>query len=157
MAVLEIKHRNDLRGRTILNAPEQTIVIPINTVGAMGAGIAKEVRDKYPSIYKKYRLACKRDICTPRSLLTAKIGDGQQLLLFPTKIDWLHPAIPEMIIDGIDRLGRFHKELNIESIAFPQLGTGCGQIKYKVREEMENTIREKLFAMDLDCTWYLDN
>lgn len=43
----------------ILDAKEGIICHQVNTRGVMGAGLARQIRDKYPSTYKKYVLYCK--------------------------------------------------------------------------------------------------
>ena len=38
----------------ILNATEGIIVQQVNCMGVMGAGLAKQIRDKWPSVYNRY-------------------------------------------------------------------------------------------------------
>lgn len=42
----------------ILNAKEKTIVQQCNAQGVMGSGLAKQIRDKYPIVYKEYKKLC---------------------------------------------------------------------------------------------------
>ena len=45
------------------------LVHQVNCRGVMGAGIAKQIRDRYPDVYEKYRKLCQRYQGNPRSLL----------------------------------------------------------------------------------------
>ena len=38
----------------ILNAEEDIICHQVNCRGKMGSGLAKQIRDKYPDVYKEY-------------------------------------------------------------------------------------------------------
>lgn len=42
----------------ILQINRGIIVHQVNTKGVMGAGLAKQIKDKYPQVYKEYREAC---------------------------------------------------------------------------------------------------
>jgi len=42
----------------ILNATEDIIGHQVNCKGVMGAGLAKQIRSKYPSVYIKYKKLC---------------------------------------------------------------------------------------------------
>lgn len=43
------------------------IVHQVNCKGVMGAGFAKQVKDKYPQLYERYKIMCKS--CNPKDLL----------------------------------------------------------------------------------------
>lgn len=53
----------------LLDIAEGTIVHQVNRRGAMGAGLAKQIRNKYPEVYKKYQLAIQKN--------QLKLGDAQ--------------------------------------------------------------------------------
>ena len=44
----------------LLDAPFQLIAHQVNCKGVMGAGLAKQIRDKYPMVYEKYKDHCQR-------------------------------------------------------------------------------------------------
>ena len=43
---------------SILNAVEDIICQQVNCQGVMGAGLAKQIRDKYPAVYTSYKKFC---------------------------------------------------------------------------------------------------
>ena len=43
---------------SLLNAKEDYICHQVNCAGVMGAGLALQIKNKYPLVYKKYRYAC---------------------------------------------------------------------------------------------------
>ena len=45
----------------IFNCKEDVIVHQTNCMGVMGSGIAKQLRDKYPEVYKAYYYFCKNN------------------------------------------------------------------------------------------------
>ena len=63
MAVIKIVKGN------LLDAAEDVIAHQVNCRGAMGAGIAKQIRDRYPENYMLYREKCLDAIARPQSLL----------------------------------------------------------------------------------------
>lgn len=52
----------------ILQSGADVICQQVNCMGVMGAGLAKQVRDKYPSVYIAYKEKCKKGSC---------LGDAQ--------------------------------------------------------------------------------
>ena len=67
----------------ILDAPEDIICHQVNTKSVMGAGLAKQIRNKYPEVYPSYQRYCKG--CkdgNPQNLL----GEVQTILCSDGKI-----------------------------------------------------------------------
>lgn len=153
---LKLRKRSELRDGCILNAPESTILITTNTVGAAGRGVALAMRERYKKIYQGYRHLCKSGRYTPNSLLTAQTGEGNQLLLFPTKIKWSEPSPPQLIIDNLDKLADIYRELNIEELAIVPLGMSNGWLKGKDKERVWNHMLYTFESMDIPCTIYVD-
>jgi|688.fasta_scaffold573284_2 O-acetyl-ADP-ribose deacetylase (regulator of RNase III) len=44
----------------ILEATEDIIAHQTNCMGVMGGGLAKQIRDKYPNVYKEYKSFCNK-------------------------------------------------------------------------------------------------
>lgn len=160
---LSISHRNELPGNNILNAKESTVLIPINTVGAMGTGVALAVKDKYPKVYHAYRKRC-FDGLDPNTLLFIKPEPARGLILIPTKIDWRDPSPLNLILDNLKLLKQAAaKEFNthgndrINSIACPPLGMGCGWIKGTNQHVLREAIFECLSNIPFKSTYYGDN
>ncbi|CAL8902020.1 Appr-1-p processing protein [Bacillus pumilus] len=45
--------------RNILDTTKNIICHQVNCKGVMGAGLAKQIKSKYPNVYKEYRQLCK--------------------------------------------------------------------------------------------------
>lgn len=71
----------------ILDTNCQTITNPVNCVGVMGKGLAKQIADAYPQILPKYRVVCKSGFLRPGKLHLVKCSP-HWILNFPTKIHW---------------------------------------------------------------------
>lgn len=107
-----------------------TIVIPVNTIGVMGAGMAKEVAERYKGLLYEYRRACKSGRLTVNNLWNFKTRNGMNILCFPTKEDWRNDSKIEWIENNLKLLSETWEELGIDSIAIPKIGCGRGGLKW---------------------------
>lgn len=115
----------------ILRTRIQTLVCPVNTIGVMGAGLAKYFTSYYPALLHHYRDACKTKALTIDKLWVYKHSPIRQILCFPTKIDWRDPSKLEWIEAGMKRLVDQYYDLKMTDIAIPQLGCGKGQLEWE--------------------------
>ena len=53
----------------LLDAKVDAIMHQVNCQGVMGSGIAKQIRDKYPYVYKEYQKLCRKHKNNPSELL----------------------------------------------------------------------------------------
>jgi O-acetyl-ADP-ribose deacetylase (regulator of RNase III) len=104
----------------------QTLVCPVNTVGVMGAGLAKAFKERYPGLLVSYNMACMRGGLTISKPFVFPIADGKQVLCFATKQDWRDPSDIRYIQKGLAYLVKHYQELQIESLSLPMLGCGLG-------------------------------
>jgi len=105
----------------------QTIVNTINCVGVMGAGIALEMRLRYPDLYGKYVHMCNEKKIDIGLLWLYKSAD-RWILNFPTKRHWKYPSKAEYLHAGLKKFVETYAGRGIESIAFPLLGADKGGI-----------------------------
>lgn len=133
----------------LLLSPAQTLVNTVNTVGVMGAGIAKEFKRYYPKMFVTYRKVCRAQLFEPGQLLLYKgeRGNGYErkrwVLNFPTKRDWRDPSELAYVEQGLVKFVTSYKAKGITSIAFPPLGTGCGGLKWpEVKQLMESYLKQ---------------
>lgn len=125
MAIVSIQKED------ILTFPMQTIVIPVNTVGAMGAGLAYPFKEQYPEYFVKYFEDCRKgrlkvgnSIVYPLTPIGKK--EKHQVLFFPTKKHWMHDSTLDIIEAGLKDLCSRYKQMGIKSLAVPMLGCGKG-------------------------------
>ena len=106
------------------------LVNTTNSVGPMGAGIAKQFKEKDFNLYKKYYSLCSQGLISPGILfLYDSTPIGKKVLCFPTKKHWKDYSKLEYIELGLKKFVDTYKEKNIKSIAFPMLGCKNGGLK----------------------------
>lgn len=127
----------------LFTSPASVLVNTVNTVGVMGKGIAKEFKKNFPEMFKVYQ-----ERCEDREL---KIGTlflyrtpNKSVLNFPTKQHWRSPSKVEFIEAGLETFVASYEKWGIDSVAFPQLGCGNGELNWEVqvRPLMERHLRQ---------------
>lgn len=132
----------------------QIITIPINTVGAMGAGLAKQVKELDPPVYYFYmhkHNTQSLSVWRPELMRTEK----SWYLLFPTKRDWRRPSNIDWIEGNLQWIRDNHIEGDLkgmQSIAIPPIGCGHGGLPFNVVKPL---IYEYLEDSALDVHLYL--
>jgi O-acetyl-ADP-ribose deacetylase (regulator of RNase III) len=127
--------------------PAQTLVNTVNTVGVMGKGIAKQFKEIYPEMFKRYRDFCENEQFEIGQLYLYKTPH-KWILNFPTKTDWRLPSKIEYIEVGLKKLVANIERFGIHSIAFPALGCGNGELQWsQVRPLMEKYL--KVLSIDV--------
>ena len=120
----------DVEGDILLAAVD-ALVNPVNCVGVMGAGLARRFKEEYPDNYRLYRDACRHGLVTPGRVLSWMHPTNYlRIFNFPTKLDWRDPSRLEYIERGLASLVFTVEELDIRSIAIPQLGCGLGGLSW---------------------------
>ena len=121
----------------IFESPRQTLVCPVNVVGAMGKGLAKAFADRYPGLLQRYREHFPKafnefvDPRKGRQLFAVPLSETQQCLLFPTKLHYRHDSPVALIHDNLRLLSERFESLGITSMAVPALGCGEGHLLYR--------------------------
>jgi O-acetyl-ADP-ribose deacetylase (regulator of RNase III) len=123
---------------SIFSSPARVLVNTVNTVGVMGKGIALEFKKLYPDMFNSYQIQCEEGQFDIGSLQLYKTPN-KWVLNFPTKKHWRSPSRVEYIEAGLETFVRLYGELDINSISFPQLGCGNGELDWEsqVRPVME--------------------
>lgn len=147
MIVSEIKE-------DILSSKVQTLVVPVNTVGAMGKGLALDFRNKFKGLYPAYRKACDTDVFKREGLFTFDTGNAlsQKVLCFPTKQHWRVPSRLDWILQGLDILANEYRQHGITELAIPAIGCGLGSLNW---DDVYNMIHEILGPIELPVTIHL--
>lgn len=130
----------------------QVLVNPVNTVGVMGAGIAKEFKGRFPRMFEDYVKLCKTGKFKPGELylfVTLK----RFVLNFPTKRDWRDMSKIEDIELGLKKFVVLNKELRFQSCAFPKLGCGLGGLDWNT--EVRPLMERYLSRSDVDIEIYV--
>ena len=139
----------------ILESNAQALINTVNTVGVMGKGIALQFRKAYPSNYKAYAEACKRDEIKVGELFVSRdsnLESGEKIIInFPTKKDWRKPSEYIYIENGLDDLVKVLESSQIKSIAIPPLGAGNGGLEW---EKVKRIIESKLSNLPVEIFVY---
>ena len=121
--------------KDIFNSKSDYIVIPVNMVKVMGAGLAKQFKEKYPQSFENYKLInfTKENSVFPYF----------SFIFFATKYHWKDNSDIELIKSGLIQLeteikkGCYPRPIlptkedgNRLSIAFPKIGCGLGNLDW---------------------------
>jgi O-acetyl-ADP-ribose deacetylase (regulator of RNase III) len=118
-----------------LTDPQNSIFIPINTVGVMGKGLALDLKKKYPAAFDIYSMLCRHkqlEVGKP-SIISLSNHKGS-IVLFPTKDNWRNPSQLSWIKEGLVFLAaspahtQWRKQTR--NIHIPKLGCGLGGLEW---------------------------
>lgn len=113
-------------------------VTTVNCVGAMGAGIAKDCRDRYPEIYTRYKEQCRQGLWSPGKVACFIANDESRHLLVATKDNWKYPSKMPWVIEILEKIAARYEDMNIHSLAISHLGAGNGKLDPgEVRKQMD--------------------
>ena len=138
----------------ILADRSQALVNTVNCVGVMGAGLALQVKARWPENFALYQRTCQQNLLLPGGVLTCELdGDAPRFVLnLATKDDWRDPSHLNWIKDGCNNLVRTIRRNQITSVAIPPLGCGLGALDWAVvRPLLERTAQ---FLPDCAITIY---
>ena len=105
------------------------LVNPVNTVGIMGKGLAKQFKEKYPHNFNVYSLVCRASEIQMGEMFV--VCDMKTIINFPTKDHWRNGAKIDWIKEGLKDLKYTIKSLNIPSVALPKIGCGLGGLDWR--------------------------
>jgi len=109
------------------------LVNPVNCIGVMGAGLAKQFKNRYPGMYKDYRRQCKiRDYFSCGDYLMYFVErENRWIINLATKNHWRDKSCLSCIDDGLASISHLLRVFdNINSIAIPALGCGLGELNW---------------------------
>ena len=115
---------------SLFDSPAQTLVNTVNTVGAMGKGIAAAFKRLYPDMYTQYRRLCQEGKLTIGTLHIYRTAN-KIIVNFPTKEHWRRPSRVEYIETGLKKFVEHYGDYGISSVSFPQLGCGHGELDWE--------------------------
>lgn len=138
---------------TVFNAPVKTIVNTVNCAGVMGAGIALEFKLRYPEMFNDYVEKCKNKKIILGRPSIYEYSDKLWIMNFPTKNHWKYPSKMQWIEQGLKYFAENYKMRNIESIAFPKLGTNNGGLLW---DEVKILMEKYLNNLDMNIYICLD-
>lgn len=142
----------------IFSSNAKVLVCPVNRMGVMGAGLAKQFKERVIGLDYHYRESCKSglifynqlymyyaaSVCIPNTMPPEY--RSAQILCFPTKHHWRDPSDLTLIKTGllqtVDILSSYRT-----IVAWPALGCGLGKLDWEsqVRPLMESILDKAPF------------
>lgn len=143
----------------ILDDDAQAVVIPVNCVGVMGAGLAKQAKERYEHVFANFRSYCGIGMLSPGGVFGVQTkdlvtGKKRMVICLATKNHWRDPSQIEWIIAGVNNLNKYLEKLKITSVAVPLLGAGLGRLDKK---EVEEVICNKFSNSHIDVRIYCES
>jgi O-acetyl-ADP-ribose deacetylase (regulator of RNase III) len=129
----------------IFQSNAQTLVNTVNCEGYMGKGLALQFKRAFPEVNRAYREACRLGLLRPGRPQLVKTN-RRWVLNFPTKDRWRQRSRIEYIEEGLEAVVANYKSWGVESMAFPQLGSGLGGLDW---QEVKLLMLERLEEMDI--------
>ena len=116
----------------LLDDSADALVNPVNCVGVMGAGLAKQFAERWPVQLDPYRELCRTGRLRVGGNAVVNVGDGKRVILFPTKQHWKDRSNVADIADGLRNLAAMLLVFRplIDSVALPAVGCGLGGLKW---------------------------
>ena len=102
----------------------QVPVNPVNCVGVMGAGLAKQFKARYPEMFREYRKPCRRGLVKTGEVTLHAVPGGRTVANLPAKEDRRNPGLPEYVDSGLLSLAQALGAGRSESVAVPALRRG---------------------------------
>ncbi len=120
----------------------------------MGAGLALEFKLRFPEMFADYQRKVENMSLVPGTLHYFLDKSGCMIINFPTKKHFRNHSRLEWIEQGLQYFVASYERWNIDSIAFPTLGTGYGGLQWQiVRPLMERYLQN----LNLEVVICLDN
>jgi O-acetyl-ADP-ribose deacetylase (regulator of RNase III) len=124
-----------LESGNLFDSSYQCFGVTANAFGAMGAGIAKECKQRFPEVFDEYAHACRRKHFEEQRLLKVAIvplGDPDEeprfVLCIQTKYHWIYPSTYELVEQSLAAIRDQYEALEITSMALPLLGCSNGKL-----------------------------
>ncbi len=120
---------------SIFDTPtEYAIIVPVNTVGVAGAGLAKAAAQRYPLWAKDYKTAFEGKFTAGAVVLhVIRSCPRRYWVSFATKTHWQEKSSLSAIREGLDNLVlklTFSPSWNGVPLAVPALGCGLGGLAW---------------------------
>lgn len=127
----------------IFESEAEALVNPVNCVGIMAAGLARQFKENFPFNYTLYKQHCFEGKMKPGHLFHTRgrdsNGSDRIIINFATKDHWKNQSDYEWIDKGMYRLKEAINKLNLNSLAIPALGCGLGGLAwFKVKPYIVN-------------------
>ena len=115
----------------MFRGPGNHFVIPVNSVGVMGNGLACHFKNSHPESEEIYRKACRNKSILKKGFIVYQMPNGKVAILLTTKYHWRDNAVPELIDKALSNLRLYCEENSVGRINFPAIGCGKGNLDWE--------------------------
>lgn len=117
----------------LLRSDVEALLNAVNTDGVLGKGIALQLKQAFPDMFKVYVTACKAGLVTIGKMHVfelSRAGRPRFVVNFPTKQHWRPKSqLPDIAV-GLEGLVPELVGRKIRSVAIPPLGCGLGGLEW---------------------------
>jgi O-acetyl-ADP-ribose deacetylase (regulator of RNase III) len=96
----------------------------------MGAGLALQLKQRRPELYRTYQRICSSSYLRPGDVRSFINENDSGIVLMATKDHWKDPSRIEWIKLGMSNLFRDSQELGFTKVAIPKIGCGLGMLDW---------------------------
>lgn len=122
-----------------------------NCAGAMGKGLAKEIRQRWPRMYEEYRRRCLTGEFNLGNVFVWQ-ENGFTIFNLATQKTWKTKADIAAIEKALVEMVRLSEEMQISSIGIPRIGAGLGRLDWSdvkaVLKRVAKTTNVKLVVFE---------
>jgi O-acetyl-ADP-ribose deacetylase (regulator of RNase III) len=135
----QVINTDEREGPKLFTSGPHIIVNPSNTVGVMGAGVAREIASRYKGAAANFKRACEVGDVAIGEVYSWQSASRTVITHLPTKTDWREASQYQYVWDGLAALERDLRDGYLASVieavkarderpmlALPLLGTGRG-------------------------------
>lgn len=133
----------------LLLSKAHTIAHGCNCIGAMGAGIALQIKQRFPNMYEEYRNKCLTKTFIPGDYWLCKYTTPWVLNL-ATQYS-TNGADINLIKKSLEAISNSYINEEIKSISMPLIGTGLGRID---ESEVRNLMNQLISTLNIPIFVY---
>lgn len=129
MATINIKKGD------VVSAPEYCIVNTVNSVGVMGAGVAKRFKIMFPKECEAFNIYSKKilargslGLLRPKILERTTLISPFYIMFLPTKIDWRNDSKLEYLERNLPLMFEILAKKQVRDVGMPWPGCGNGNL-----------------------------
>lgn len=115
----------EIRTGDLFDSGAQMLVNPVNCVGVMGAGLAKQFKQRHPDMFARYQVLCHNGHIRPGQVMVDAV-DHYLVANAATKEHWRDPSRMEWVLAALAALNTYTTSHEVASVAMPLLGAGLG-------------------------------
>ena len=130
------------------------LVLPANTVGTLGGGLAASFNRRYPDLLLPYRAACNSGELRIGTVFAWTAPTSELIVCLPTKTHYRLPSEINYVEQGLRALRRWAIEQVPGCLALPALGCGlggldCAAVRPMIERELDD-LRMEVYVCEPD-------